>query len=98
MANSYTVPDPRDEWDIILDDVPRVRSASISYARPPIFTPRAESLLGSLLALGEFTAESAAAECQCYESSVRTTIRNHPAYFEQVTVRCGDVPGRWRAV
>lgn len=104
MSNSYTVPDPRDEWDIILDDFPpcpakyKRQHVAAEPALRPYQQVKDDSLLARLLDIAtEFTADEAAAMCGCYASSVRTCIRNYPALFRRVNALSSG-PALWRVV
>lgn len=103
MSNSYTIPDPRDWADIILDDFPPCppQYKRQSVASEPVPRPyqqvKDDSLLAKLLLLGRFTADYAAGKCGCYASSVRTCIRNYPQMFRRVNA-IGSAPALWQVV
>jgi hypothetical protein len=104
MSNSYTIPDPRDWADIILDDAPpcppqykRHGTAAESAPRPYEYA-RDNSLLAKLLPMRKpFTADDAAKSCGVYASSVRACIRNYPARFRRVNA-IGSAPALWQVV
>jgi hypothetical protein len=103
MSNSYTIPDPRDWADIILDDAPPCppQYKRQSVAADPVPRPyqqvKDDSLLAKLLALGRFTADYAAGELGCYPSSVRMCVRNYPTLFTRVNAM-GSGPAVWRVI
>ena len=94
--------DPRTWSDLICDEAPplpaavraAIQQATSAEARAEA---RPESLLALLLASGEFTAELAAKQHGCWESSVRGTLRAHRDRFVQVRARHGNAPAVWRA-
>src|SRR5512137_1797391 len=100
MSNSYTVPDPRDWADIILDDAPPCPDCykRQHVAADPVPRPyqqvKDDSLLSKLLLLNRFTADYAAGECGCYASSVRLIVRNYPQCFRRVNAQ-GSAPAIW---
>jgi len=104
MSNSYTIPDPRDWADIILDDAPpcpaqyKRHGIAAEPAPRPYEYARENSLLAKLLDIAtDFTADEAAGLCSVYASSVRLVIRNYPALFRRVNA-IGSGPAVWQVV
>jgi hypothetical protein len=89
--------DPRTWADIICDEAPPVPAAVRAEAQRAVFEPREGTLLALLLVCGDFTAESAAENLDCWPSSIRTTLRNHPGCFEQVQPHTHSKAAVWRA-
>jgi hypothetical protein len=89
-------PDPRTWADRLCDAAPKA-PARRSYHRKSRASVATDPLLAKLLTCGEFTSTDAAARFGCWRTSIRTTIRNHPDRFEQVSPRHGDTPAVWRA-
>jgi len=91
-------PDPRTPADRICDEAPPMSAAVRREISKAVCTARPDGLLSALLTTGgEFTAAAAAERHGCWESSIRTTIRNHPDLFVKVTARRGSSPAVWRA-